>query len=467
MKKIISIGLLCIYSIVIVHAQCTPLETLWKLCETYNEDVQTLEKNLQEVVVQNDYRWTMYKPSVAVSSNLSYSDSWEELVSKPASMNASLSLNKSLPGSFSIGTDISYGLTRTLYDPLEDITTENLSYNHSASLSLNASQSLRPFWLQGEKRDPLFSQYALSVLQAHENKELQQKQIIQSITSCFIQMRILSRNIIAYDALLSLSNKKICAYKELVEKGQIDIVSVWQEEESKQNYTKESISLEKEYNEQKRQLLLLSGNTIDASGILEKQLLQTLPSVTTKNDTIEIQKTLLTMESEYNRLQQILVKQYNAPTLKISSGVSVNPEKNEKDQTFEKMWSEEKNWNWNFTIALDLSSMFNSELSKESKLNDIKQESLIMEKEQIDEQIKLQKNYYNAMINTLQESEELTKKLSDNWKNKYNDYLTLYESGGCTLLDVEMCKVQSLMKTQELGNIEDQSWYYQWLLCQF
>ena len=439
------------------------LEDVWSTARTNCKDVVSAQKTLDDLLVQYTYRWSSYKPSLSVSSALSYTDSWENLKDHPSAMNAGVSYSHNLPGSLSFGTDISYGLSRSLFDPFLEADSANLTYNHTASASVNVSQSLLPFWRQGYYKDPVLVEKSLLVCQAQEKKEAVQKNIIQAVTSIWIRMRMLSRSSKANELLIDYTDNKILDLNILAEKGQIDKEKIWEEESTKQSYVKEKISIDNEYYEQYRQLLLLLGDSKSGKNYAE-DLFSDLPLYTEKSGTEEHEIRVLEMEKEIVFNKKILLNQYNAPFIKIGTGVSCTPEENEKDMTFEEMWKQDKNWNWNISVSIDLSSLFSREKVKEEKLLQIALDDINNNLKNISDENDAQKNYYSSYITSLKKSQQLAKKILDNYSQKKENYKMLYNNGGCTLLDVQTCEVRFIINKLQYENITDEQWYYTWLL---
>lgn len=460
MKKIIvSVYLLFITTLILGQ---TVLEDVWKTAQTNSKDAVSAQKTLDDLLVEYTYRWSSYKPSLSVSSNLSYTDSWEDLKDNPSAMNTGLSYSLNLPGSLTLGTDISYGVSRTLYDPFAEPDVSNVSYNHTASASVSITQSLLPFWFQGYFKDPLLVEKSLLVSQAQEKMEAVQKKIMQAVTSIWIRMRILSRSSKVNELLTEYTNNKISDFEELSEKGQIGREKIWEEEITKQSYVKEKISISNEYNEQCKQLINLLGNDIRSKNYVDDLFLD-LPVQKGKARIDEHEIKMLEIEKEVIFNKKILLNQYNAPFIKIGSGFSCVPEVNDKDMTFEQMWKEKK-WNWNFSVSIDLSPLFSKDNVKEKKLLQIALQDIDNTLENIADETKTQKEYYMLYIESLRESEEITKKIIDNNAQKRDSYSALYSNGGCTLLDLQTCELRLLISQIQYDNLLDELWYYSWLL---
>lgn len=439
------------------------LEDVWNTARTNCKDAVSAQKTLDDLLIQYAYRWSSYKPSLSVSSSLSYTDSWENVKDNPSSMNAGLSYSHNLPGSLSFGTDISYGLARSLFDPLLEPDSQNITYNHTASASVSITQSLLPFWRQGYYKDPFLVEKSLLVCQAQEQKEAVQKKIIQAVTSIWIRMRMLSRSSRVNTLLIDYTNDKLLALEELLFNGQIDREKIWEEESTRQSYVKEKISIDNEYNEQYRQLLLLLCDSNSGKKYAEG-LFSDLPSHTVKSGTEEHEKKVLELEKEIILNKKILLNQYDAPFIKIGTGVSCTPEVNEKDMSFEEMWKEKKNWNWNISISIDLSSIFSREKLKEEKLSHIALDDINNNLKSVSEESNAQQEYYNSYITSLRESQQIALKIQKNYEQKTNDYKTLYSNGGCTLLDLQTCELRLLISQIQYENLIDELWYYTWLL---
>ncbi len=458
----------CFYCVVIlfmaftISAETTELEKMWALSEQYNSDLLTAQNTINEYALEYKYRWAYFKPSVSLSSSLAFSDFQKEIKKKPTTYTNALSFSIPLPGALSVGSELTYTLSRNSLDPTKPMSLENMAYNHIASFSLSLTQSLLPYWLQGNSKDPLFMQLAISKTIAQEKYTLLQNNIKQAITTQYLGIRMILESIETYTKLIEFTEKQINNAESLLENGQIQREDLWTLQETKQSYTKDKIALLQECNEQKKQFYKLIGKQEDE--LFKIDYTSQLPQQSVTSQSHNIEKQIASLENEVLRQNYIQVVQNNAPLLSLNAGLSLNPELLEKNVSIDKVWNSDKNWDWNLSVLLDVSSLLNKENKKEKLKLQIQTNETQRKIETIEKDTEIQKSYYSEYLETLFESLQLSHFILENIQTKYSDYVALYEMGNCSLMDLETVSTQLFVQEKKVENLQNEQWLYQWLL---
>jgi len=188
-----------------------------------------------------------------------------------------------------------------------------------------------------------------------------------------------------------------------------------------------------------------------------------LPPAATVLSSHDHSRKAIALEEEQARIQLVQVRQSLAPVLSVSGGATVTPDINRNADSFLDNWQEDKIWNWDIRIAVDISNLFSPELKQSEKLYQLKRESIGAKHAALEEQKTAAREYYAKMITTLEKRKTTTEKSRANWQQKHTDSLELYEKGAGTFLDVQNAYIQTRVKMSESAAIDDQIWYYSWL----
>lgn len=473
-KNKIAIVVCCIHFLVYINAQPMPnpidlpksnttLEDLWGLCRDYNSNIANMEISELEYRLRREYAHVDWKPTVTVSASPEFTNSWEDVSGYPSFTSGSISIVKPFPGGASFSADLSYTLSRTLYDYIQKPERDNIAYDHTASLNLSISQSLFPYWLQGETQDSAITRLDMSILKSSEEKKKLQNDILIEVTGCYIQIRSALRNIDTYTALLEYTDDRIAAYSSLAENGSIDISSVWKEEDKRFEYTESLLLSKNAYNESFRQLHVYCG----VGDLLHNFFITSnddLPSSQTALSFHNHSKEILDLEQEMARLSLLQARQSFAPSFSLGGTISVTPDLSKNQDSFVDRWEKDKIWNWSLRILFDISGLFSPELKQAEKFYDLTLKGLEIKKNALDNQRESVRDYYSKALLILEIRQKAVQKSLDNWLKTVEDKLKMQKNGMGSMLETQEAAVQIHVKSNELANINDQIWYYSWRL---
>ena len=438
------------------------LEQLWDLCRANNLDIVKLNQAVSEQRISRKYIGSVYSPNVTMSISPDFTNAWDGVSEYPSGIGSSLSLTKPFPGGTSVSADLSYTMSRTLYEMSQEPDDSNVTYYHTPSMTLSLSQSLFPYWAQGEKQDPEKRLLDLSVQRSEEQRLNGQEVAIKALTDCYIQIRHVLREISVYTKILSYYDMRIEAFYEYAKTGAIDISTVWIEEEARRDYADDYYTAQETLVDLVSLLHIYCGltNKHDANLVSVETSLPLSGTIVSRYDH---EYEAIQIEEEQIQVQMVQTKQALAPKVTLSGTVSATPDLHGKEDDYLYIWNKNKTWNWSITLMFDISSLFSPELEQAYKLSKLKLESLETSKDVLDIQKKRKLNFYIKKLELYVERKEFIEKQEKNWWQKQQDLQKMFENGAASTLDVESAYMQAYLKSNELADIEDQIWYYSWM----
>ena len=143
-KKLISLGLLLFFSF---RAFSISLDDLSKMILESNQDIQSANADYEKEILSSKYLNGAYVPRVTLSSS---STMLKNEVSNelPEKISSNITYAQPLPGGTTISLEADYIFNSAKNDELYYL-------KQDSALSLTLSQSLVPFWTQGQIKDPV------------------------------------------------------------------------------------------------------------------------------------------------------------------------------------------------------------------------------------------------------------------------------------------------------------------------
>lgn len=96
-------------------------------------------------------------------------------------------------------------------------------YIQNPSLSFVFIQSLKPYWLQGKKKDPIREQYALEKKYSYYKYECSKIIAIQNLVEYFFNIKICNTKLKYIQNQINLCNIKLDSLKKMRENGSINV----------------------------------------------------------------------------------------------------------------------------------------------------------------------------------------------------------------------------------------------------
>lgn len=436
----------------------TVLESLWENARTYAVDIHTAEISARYADTALEYKGSLYPISINTTVDSDFTDTYESIAWFTSISNAAINCLKLLPGSASVSVDVGYGLTRKPLDVFLDLTKDNVGYVHSPYVSVNISQGLKPFWLQGMDEDPHLSLLRYSAELAYVNKDIVEKNVLVAVTYNFLQLRKYHRLILAAQKMLDLYADSVLSAKELHDTGSGTKAAVWRQEYIRQDYLKDLNEYKALYMAAYKSLCLycnLSGNLT---------LLGDLPPADIPLLSYDPKISLIRTQLSQLEAQHILDKQNNAPVLSVKGSLS---ESTGTIKNFNpNLFTEQNTLDWNITVSLDFSNVF-------SPQNKLLRENFLCNYEkyqyQLDDyaaQVSREVQYYDNLISLY---EKQLAEATTEGKNRlaYFDDMKMEQSNGnCSWFDLLEAEAEYFSSRCNAENLADTLWYYRWMRTQ-
>lgn len=433
----------------------TQLEDLWESSRKHNNDLKNLEYSMRLQQIQLEHHRTAYAPSLTISSTTGFADSRHS--TSPTSMEQVLNLTLPVISGTSLRLGGNYTTTRQPVGTNQDVT----PWSHGVGINIGIVQSLYPYWMQGLKTDPHKSALQTTFLQSQEKLAIATTEVLKSLTATYIQLRIASRNIRLYQHTIDYYDVRLEAYTQLEEIGQVDVATIWQEEENLRSQREKLDSEIATIAELRKNISTYCGISPNTADFLPAIDTASLPPIHHSLASWDHQQKSLELEKEAVHISYVQKRQETFPTLSATTNISLSPKAG--DSHLSQSWSNGQNINWSLTAAIDASSLLSSKLKKDTMTFQEEMNALQVKADTLATTKENNKNYCKNMIVSLQQTQAEQQRLLGNWQQKHQDLQELYERGGCSQLDVMTAEIQVKQKETQLLNTSDQLWYYQWL----
>ncbi len=314
MVKRILMTLILVFLLAVPVASET-LSEIWQLCR--GNSTELLYKQNEISLARNKEMYDVSKgsnPVLSMDGSMhfpkDYSDGYRFT---PVGFEESISFK----GSLSSSTGLSLSLKNSINNNYRITGREIFSQSTSMSFSLN--QSIAPYWLQGETKDPYEQILTMTTTRNSYSKESTEKSLMNDVTICYMRAR-------KYSNLIDLTRRTIEIYDRILEvfdgmEGDVSLEmlnlgmnyrdSRWEQVLNLRSYVSE-------YSDLKMRLANYCGKEIDINANDElPDAMQSLFAYDPHQREIETQIRL-------SELEYILKRQSLAPQLMLSAGVSMS-----------------------------------------------------------------------------------------------------------------------------------------------
>src|SRR5574344_1144991 len=368
---------------------------------------QTLENNIN--IIESNYlhqsaiysRNTMdgfFTPSLIVSSSYNFvNDSFNNTKSEYSI--ATINFEQPLSG----GTTFGFSTNSENSTNYQDL---NFDSEHIYSLSLNLSQSLLPFWIQGHNiKNPIYLAADQNILLTYKQLLYTKQTIIKELFQNYINLLLIQNQIKNYNNSISIIDKQIQTYQKLKESGFINQSKILELENSKWNYLK---------------------NFLITNHLLE-----------------DSKESMYLLEIEMLENNYIWDKQKNAPTLGISFQSTWN-----KDVYNTSIIQNPLN-NWQVEVSLNLSPLFSVQINQNDKKYKLNKDYKQNEYKSYIHNKKIIKQQYQQLL--LLNNQKLTNiyQLIQKKKIETSDLTKQYQLGEISRIELELSFSQ--LKNYELS----------------
>ena len=433
------------------------LADLSKMALDSNPDIMAASADYEKEVLSAKYLNGTYAPRVSLSSSSTLLKD-AKTNDLPESFLSRMTYAQPLPGGTSISLEADYGFNSAAYDELYYL-------KQQPGLSLTLSQSLMPFWIQGQIKDPV----KLSTKKREDYYFYQLQYIKKNIWSTLAQYYVYAltakNEINIYKNSVSLYEMQVDSIKALKAQGKVSQAALMELENSKWNAEQNLMSAEADYFSNVQKLKTICGQNFDEE-LLEpfednEKYLST--SFFDDEDTDPLEETYK-LKLEILKSSRVTEKQAGAPVLNLS----LQPEfdlKATKKEDWQKAWDDmDSPGKWTFGIGLDLSSMISGLASQNKKKYQIEYKTALESYNLYLEGRKFILQQYEGLLQQYLNQQERINFLYDSGLKELSDYKIQFEKGEISKFDYESARVRVENCRLKKESINSYVWLYELLV---
>lgn len=427
----------------------------------------SFEKNSEIISVKKDYETAQiskktvngsYVPEINISSSTTIPKNYNcEL---PDSFLYGLTYTQPLPGGASISFETSY------FCDLFDIQNE-IFITQKQDLSLSLSQSLLPYWIQGQIKDPLQLSFEQQSEESYWQLMYTSKKVLQNLFQNYIYALLAQNELKIHTNTIMFYEEQIESLKQLKTAGNINQSRILEIENLKWTTQQSLIAVQTKYVEYIQNIKLLCNQDLLDNEIapFTKETFESVLSNYMNPYIIEdpIEK-IYQLKLDILKSQRIIERQASA----IFLNITVQPEWNletEKQKDWKKAWKNlNKPDNWNVNIGINLSPALAAIAKQNQKAYNIAYEAA---KESYDSYLKQKafvKQQYESLLEQYNNQQIIVSSLCESGINELNDYKVLFESQSISKLDYDTVKVRIENSFLTKENIELNILLYEFMI---
>ena len=432
----------------------TELEDIWKLCRMKSSDIKYAEFDLKSsefnLKKDTDRNGNTY---FGFDGTISFPRDYENGIKfTPIGYEESVTFRHNLNSSTSLELSLKNSLVNEYMYYRED------KYQQTTSVSVNLSQSLSPYWLRGESKDPYTVKLQESVNLSKAEKEVTEKQVILNATSCYIKLRY-------YLRMAEFYRQAIEEYRNLINvlEGLGDDISYSFRQEisdfrnSLWNYVLSLSDIEKNLESQKKVLSDICGSEINIV------LIEVMPDSSEKILDYDPDENRLDSKINIAKLERSLNAQSKSAVLSLSAGVT-NKSEVSSFRDFKDGLSEDKNWNWYVNVSFDLSSLFSSSRALSDNEYKVTIERLKLEKEQAEVQKENERNQYQSLLLKAKDRLKTAEDMLSDCNEKKLQAEQMYADDALSEISLKQYTLSCIQMKSAYDSIRDEIWLYEWIL---
>jgi len=436
----------------------TELETLWKKAENYSPDIYSAQKDSDYAHYLLSHRMIMYPLSLSLSGKPTFYKNYEQYPDSLNILSSSASLSQELPGGLTLGIGTTFDRNRgyLYYDYKNGYS--GTGYSDNPVLQLSLVQSLNPYWLHGQCKDPQKELLKISASQSSYNKDATKSSVMRSVANNYIQYRRLERMIKLTDKSLDLQTLQLEALWEMHKNGQMPLAQIWNVENDRTNTLN---SLNGYLEQQKNIYITLCSycGTIGSISVRAK-----LPDENKQMLDYNPVRMNMGMEAERLKEQYLLDKQSAAPKLSFTGDFSESSKLSEEKGI--NLKDKDNYISYDFTLALTFNDLYPGSYRARNKNYETESAKTQKQVESYNAQFKAEKEYLAKVIELYNQDFEQAQGVYDRSREKLVAYRALYKQGLCTRMELLSVQNEKLNAECNVMNIKDMLWYAQWSLTQ-
>lgn len=439
------------------------LDKLWKAAIENNTDIILSEYNLQDAdyLVRNS--WKNYLPEFSIKglssfSGLELENDYEKI---PETIDAIINIREELPGGIILSFCPSVSFSKGLADYTKESSVDNIKFTDDIHMSISYQQ-----YLDFENLRNIFTNIEKERLLLHReiydlNKDIKKQEVVENVTSLFINIRKNLREIDSYEKTIAFYSEWINAYDEN-NSDSITEKDIYQLKNTK-------IETEKNMRISQQNLMNLYKNLLnfinfdDFCNFFEekKYIFCDLNNLQKKIFDENLKEKLLKNEKKLEELEYIISKKQESPVLFITTEFPIYG-LDDKDSIESFLLGNKKSWELSFTI--DLSKTIKGKKKEIQQSYDSACKKYEKKEENFYVSLKNERKLYKNLIENLKLQKEVLNKNIMNYSEICYGMETAYENNMCSFLDFKQSELELFIKKNECENLNDDICYLSWLL---
>lgn len=453
-------NLLCLYK---SFCEVNSLQKLWECVLDNNFDLLMSEDDLNEVNLKIKNSWKKYLPDVSIRTSADFSTGDSDYERVPDDIVAAINLNEQLPGGRMLSVGPTVSLSKGIANYEKSISIDNMKFTDSMNLSISYYRYLAGINPAYVFKDIELEKLLLSGKLQEMSKEVKIQEILEGVTEVFISLRKILREIELVKLNINFYSEWVKAYKSTgtIDKG-VSEKDVFFVENEKYKNEENLKNLEQNF----LNLYIKLQNFINFDDIFEifdenfsffcdLNVIKNI--ITFDNSKIKC----LEFERKINKLDSIEGKQKEAPLLLINASLPVYD--NAKKASFEGLFSGNSK-RWEVSISVDFANLFNGKLNETERKFELNDRKLEKQYEKTQKNLKNEINFYKNLLKTQQNKLEIFEKNLKNNMEIYEGLKNSFEKNQCSYIDFRKSELAMESSKEQLENLQDDIWYYGWML---
>ena len=395
-----------------------------------NIDVQVALNTYEQQILSEEMLNGSYVPSLEFSSTAIFPEeyNWESV---PNYFDSNITFNQPFPGGTILFLQVDYNFDSLKFN-------DETYINQSPNITLGISQSLLPYWMQGELTDPVKYSFKLNVDYYYYQFLWAKKNVLLQLMQNYVNVLISLNEIEIYKKTVEYYNKELQSLKEQKSKGTISESKIIEVENAKWSTQQKLMASQTKYVSYIQALKTICGRDFNEN-LLETEVPQNFDEYILKNlgFIIDPKEKSYVLNQQTIQNSRILEKQQAAPTLDISVQPSWDLDTT-KAKDWEDSWKDiTKPTNLTVNVSFNLTPMFMG-ISKQNKQK--YQIKINESQELINSYIKQKKNIEQQYVRFIDEYTKqlgIINNLCELGKQELKDYEQQLEAGTISQLEFD------------------------------
>ena len=430
------------------------LADLSKMALDSNPDIMAASADYEKEVLSAKYLNGAYVPRVTLSSSSTMlkNDVSNEL---PEKFSSNITYAQPLPGGTTISLEADYIFNSAKYNELYYL-------KQDPALSLTLSQSLLPFWTQGQIKDPV--KLSAKKREDYYYNQLQyvKKNIWESLVQYYVYALIAKNEIAMYQNSVELYEIQIASIEVLRAQGKASQSAILEVENSKWNAEQNLMSAQSDYLANIQKLKTICGQNFNEELLEPLNEKEKFAGTTfiADNEKDPLEETYK-LKLEILKNSRITEKQASAPVLKLSLQPELDLNATTKDEWKEAWKNMDSPARWTVGIGLDLSSMLSGIASQNKKKYQIEYSMALEAYHLYLEQRNFVLQQYKDLLRQYRNQQERIDFLYESACKELADYKLQFEKGEISKLDYESARVRVENCRLKKDSINSFVWLYE------